>query len=480
MRIRHLAAVVVAAIALSFAGAASAAFAGVPTATINVANPTLRSGTSSIVLISFSEPVTGLTSADFTADNAAVSNVSTFNGGTSWTAQLTPFAGVTDSSNVITLDLTGVSSRSTSQPGVGSATSNNYSVDTVAPTLVITADTTTLRAGQTASLTFTFSEVPSGFTASDIGTTNGTLGSFSATADPRVYTGVFTPAAGLGGDTGQVSVAGGLYTDAAGNSGTAANSPAIAIDTIAPTATVTVSDSSLTTGETAVVTITFSEAISSLDLTDLTAESADLSGLATTDNVTFTATLTPMVNFLTSGNSVTLYLTRVQDTFGNPGIGTAASTSYSVNTVQAALMITVVDDTLTEGETSVVKFDFSRPVLGFSNANVTVQNGTLSTMTTTDGGLTFRAILTPTPGLNAPSNVITADLAGVTDEAGNPTQSRLYSSNVYRISTVAPSALAATGIEPIGALVLALMLLVVGVGAARVPTRRLPFRSMPQ
>jgi len=670
MRIRHLAAVVVAAILLSLAGAAGAAFAGVPTATIDVANTTLRSGSNSTVMISFSEPVSGLTSADFTAAGATLNDPFTFDEGNNWIAQLTPFPGVTDSSNTIVLDLAGVTSVESSQPGVGSATSNNYSIDTVAPTLLITADTSTLRAGETATITFTFSEAPSGFTAADIDAVNGSLGSFAATANPLVYTGGFTPNAGVGNGNGQVFVAGSTYTDDFGNPGSAASSPAITIDTVAPTvavtlssyaltteavtvsfvfsetpvgfslagasaangalsllsptanplvytalltptagvtdqtnvvtlttggyfdfagnsglgavsinytvnsvvptATVVVADNSLTVGETttvtitfseavtsltigaltasnatltnlvtsdniiytatltpgaattaatnavvltggvatngsntvaattsnnyaidtvrptatvllsdteliagetAVVTITFSEAVTSFGLNDLTAGTADLSNLTTTDNVTFTATLTPTANLLTTGNSVTLYLTGVQDALGNPGLGTAASTSYWVNTVQATLMITVVDDELREGETSIVRFDFSRPVLGFSNANLTVAKGTLSTVTTTDGGLTFRAILTPTPGLIASSNMITADLTGVTDEFGNPPQSLLYGSNLYSISTVAPAALAATGIEPIGTLLLALLLLLLGLGAARSRTR---------
>jgi len=352
--------------------------------------------------------------------------------------------------------------------GLG-AVSDNYTVNAVVPTATIVVDDTALSVGESTTVTITFSEAVTGLTTAALTASNATLSNL-ATSDNIIYTVTLTPDAATTAASNAVVLTGGVVTNGS-NTVAATTSNNYAIDNVRPTATVTVSDTELVAGETAVVTITFSEAVTSFDLNDLTAGTADLSNLTTTDNITFTATLTPVANFLTSGNSVTLYLTGVQDAFGNPGLGTAASTSYSVNTVQASLMITVVDDELQEGETSLVRFDFSRPVLGFSNANLTVQNGTLSTVTTTDGGLTYRAILTPTPGLVASSNMVTANLTGVTDELGNPTQSLLYGSNLYSISTIAPAALAATGIEPAGALLLALLLLLAGLGAARVRTR---------
>ncbi|WP_421578232.1 Ig-like domain-containing protein, partial [Shinella sp. M31] len=55
----------------------------------------------------FSEAVTGFTNADLTIANGMLSSVSSSDGGITWTATLTPTAGITDTTNVITLDNTG-------------------------------------------------------------------------------------------------------------------------------------------------------------------------------------------------------------------------------------------------------------------------------------------------------------------------------------------------------------------------------------
>jgi hypothetical protein len=57
------------------------------------------------------------------------------------------------------------------------------------------------------------------------------------TANPLVYTAVFTPDAGVNSGAASITVAGGNYTDLAGNSGTAGTTPSVSIDTLAPTTT---------------------------------------------------------------------------------------------------------------------------------------------------------------------------------------------------------------------------------------------------
>ena len=67
-------------------------------------------------------------------------------------------------------------------------------------------------------LTFTSSEATTNFVVGDITVSGGTLSSFSATSS-TVYTATFTPSAS-GATT--IDVAGGAFTDAAGNNNTAA------------------------------------------------------------------------------------------------------------------------------------------------------------------------------------------------------------------------------------------------------------------
>jgi hypothetical protein len=73
------------------------------------------------------------------------------------------------------------------------------SYDTLAPTLAISSSASTLKTGETATITFSFSEVPSGFSAADITTSGGSLSGLAVSSDPKVYTATFTPTSGSSG-----------------------------------------------------------------------------------------------------------------------------------------------------------------------------------------------------------------------------------------------------------------------------------------
>ena len=78
-------------------------------------------------------------------------------------------------------------------------------------------------------MTFTFSEAPANFDASDITPVGGTISGFTATANPLVYTAIFTATDGFSG-TGSVTV-GTAWHDAAGNAGVG-GSDNVSIDTL--------------------------------------------------------------------------------------------------------------------------------------------------------------------------------------------------------------------------------------------------------
>ncbi|WP_222125870.1 Ig-like domain-containing protein, partial [Paenibacillus sp. Y412MC10] len=94
-----------------------------------VADTTLSIGETSLVTITFSEAVTGFTLADLTVANGTLSGLSSSDGGVTWTATLTPTTGITDATNVITLDNTGVQNAA-GNAGAGTTDSNNYAIDT--------------------------------------------------------------------------------------------------------------------------------------------------------------------------------------------------------------------------------------------------------------------------------------------------------------------------------------------------------------
>ncbi|TXN24098.1 SwmB domain-containing protein, partial [Methylobacterium sp. WL9] len=89
--------------------------------------------------------------------------------------------------------------------------------DTTPPTLSITTNDAQLTAGETATLTFSFSEPVAGFSQNDITPINGQLSAFTS-VNTSIYTAVFTPTSNVTGQ-GSVAVAAGSYTDVAGNTG---------------------------------------------------------------------------------------------------------------------------------------------------------------------------------------------------------------------------------------------------------------------
>ncbi|MEI8024660.1 MAG: Ig-like domain-containing protein, partial [Actinomycetota bacterium] len=125
----------------------------------------------------------------------------------------------------------------TDAAGNNNTASNSLSIayDTVAPTITVgRSGSGTLRAGQTASLTFVLSESATNFDVGDVTVSGGTLTGFAGSGTD--YTATFTLTA-TGTSTASVSVAGGAFTDAAGNNNTASNSLSIAYDTVVPTTT---------------------------------------------------------------------------------------------------------------------------------------------------------------------------------------------------------------------------------------------------
>ena len=151
-----------------------------PTATIVVADTALRIGETSLVTITFNEAVSGFTNADLTIANGTLTAVSSSDGGITWTATFTPSASITDTTNLITLDNTGVQAAGTGNVGSDTTDSNNYAIDTVRPTATIVVTDTALRIGETSLVTITFSEAVSGFTNADLTIANGTLSAVSS------------------------------------------------------------------------------------------------------------------------------------------------------------------------------------------------------------------------------------------------------------------------------------------------------------
>jgi len=250
----------------------------------------------------------------------------------------------------------------------------------------------------------------------------------------------FTPTSGITDSSNVISLNSGGIVDLAGNLNVGTtDSNNYAVDTLRPTATIVLSDSALKAGETAQVTITFSEAVSGFTDADLTVANGSLSGLSSSDGgVTWTATFTPDLGVVDLTNLISLNNSGINDMAGNTGTGVTESANYSVETRVPTATIVVADDVLQEGEVSLVTITFSEAVSGFDNADLSVSNGTLSNVSSSDGGVTWTATLTPASNVSGTSNLISLDTRGVVNILGNSGVG-VVSSNTYAIDTLIPN-----------------------------------------
>jgi hypothetical protein len=176
--------------------------------------------------------ITNIAQQTFTATLSAPLNSSEFvmrsyDGGSSWNSYTVIVDGTTitstphwgsvgntlwEGSNTILLRVVGT------DKAPGSVASQAYVLDTTAPTVSITDDTSGSATGAV-TYTFTFSEAVTGFDATDVVLSAGSKGTFT-TVNSSQYTLAITPPSGNG--TLTVDVAAGAATDTAGNLSTIA------------------------------------------------------------------------------------------------------------------------------------------------------------------------------------------------------------------------------------------------------------------
>ncbi len=283
----------------------------------------------------------------------------------------------------------------------------SVTVDRTSPTVIVDIAGNALNvATPSSTVTFTFSEAPVGFTASDIAATGGTVSGLAATGDPLVYTATFTATAGFTG-TGSVSLAPGSYTDGASNPGSAA-SDTVAIDEVSPTATVDIAGTTLSDdAASSTVTFTFSEAPVGFTLSDIAAVGGTVSGLTATANpLVYTATFAATDGF-TGAGSITLPAGAYTDNALNPGGG--ASDAVTIDRTNPAVTIDISDSALNSNDpSSTVTFTFSEAPVGFGAGDISAVGGTLSGFTATSDPLIYRATFTATDGFTGTGSVSVA------------------------------------------------------------------------
>jgi hypothetical protein len=385
-----------------------------PAATVELSGATVHTGGSLGLTLHFSEAVTDLTTAALQAPNAALANLQHSADYLTWTATLTPQAGVTDTSNAVSLDLTKVHDAA-GNAGSGSALSPNYTVDTQGlDAVTITLDGATLGGGNGIRATFTFAESVQDLPLAAISAPHAHVTGIATLDGGKTWTATLT-ADGSGSWTGNaVGVDLTKVQDLAGNTGSGTGvSGTYAVDTQGPGATLALNGTALT--------IQFNEAVTDLTTADLYAPNATLANLQhSADFLTWTATLTPLAEG--GGNAVSLDLAKVHDAFGNAGSGTiTAGTTAPADTTPPTVADILFDGTtLGPAHTVVFAITFSESVSGLTAAALQAPHAKVSGLATQDGGKTWTGILTAADGTtSSKNNLLGVDLTQVHDAAGN-------------------------------------------------------------
>jgi Ca2+-binding RTX toxin-like protein len=209
--------------------------------------------------------------------------------------------------------------------------------DTTPPTIAISCNETGLSWGETALLTFKFSEDVADFDVGDIAVSGGgKLGPLSGSGSE--YTATFTPFLNTT-TSAVVSVANNKFSDAAGNFNVDGadknNTLTIAVDTVprAPTIAITSNKTALRAGETATLTFKLSSKSTDFTASDISVFRGTLSNFTGSDT-NYTATFTPNPN-TTMPAVVSVTNNRFSNTpglYNEDGVDANNSITFAVNT----------------------------------------------------------------------------------------------------------------------------------------------------
>ena len=420
-----------------------------PTLVITPGASPLLAGQTSLITFTFSEDVgTSFIASDITTTGGSLAGLTVdLTNPKLYTATFTPTADANAGPGNISVAI-GNFQDIAGNNNLVAASMAPLPYDTKAPTLAITntyaSGSTAIKIGATSTITFTFSETPTGFVwdsanplapTNDIVVTNGTLGALNGSGLTRTAT--FTPTPGLDAPTmASITVIGGSYTDAAGNPGGAGTTPTINIDTLAPI------------GVSGIVFSGIDNIISSTEAAD--AAGFTISGIKASD-ATVSLTGQTVHNTGTNTWDVTLPLATISGYTEGSRTLTFVSTDAAGNTTNTGQVI--VKDTvaptvaitsslaqLKTGEAATITFTFTEdPGSSFLASDLLITNTGTATGTLGDisgSGLTRTAIYTP-PANATGSFTVTLGATTFTDAAGNNNTGS--STRTVNFDTIAPN-----------------------------------------
>ena len=300
-------------------------------------------------------------------------------------------------------------------------TTRQVTLDTVSPTVAATISDATLALNETATVTFNFSEPPTGFALADLGSiSHVTLGTLTPTPNnPRQYT-VTVTAASPG--IAKLAVPAASFTDAAGNANVAAsNTLGITVTNPALTATdtptitdpaanaslgrsFTVSGTAVAGAEVAVIVGPFSGGTGP-GLTIASATAHATSGA-------WSANLTLPNGSLTGSRSIAAIATNSGE---NPSAPVTRQATF--DSTAPTLAITAPQPALAVGDTMQVTFSFSEPVSGFTLAKINQSDTTKASLSAFSGSAASYTATLTAHALGA--TTLSVPAGRFTDAAGN-------------------------------------------------------------
>ena len=428
------------------------------------ANPT--NATNVQWAVTFSENVTGVDLNDFAlatsgVTSAALTSVTPVNGTTYTVTASTGAGSGTLGLNLVDNDtIVDGSTNRLGGTGVGNGTFTGqiYSIDKTAPSVTINQAAAQTDPTSTNPINFTvvFSETVTGFAANDISFAGSTVGGTLTAAVSGSGTTYNVAVSGMTG-TGTViaNVIAGAATDAAGNASLASTSTdnTVTFDANVPTVlSINRVNASPTNAASVQWTVTFSEAVTGVDLTDFALAASGVSG-ATLTGVTPVSGTTYTVTATTGTGSGTLGLNLVDnDTIingtgtplGGAGVGNGTFTGqiYSIDKAAPSVTINQAAAQTDPTSTSPINFTvvFSETVTGFAANDISFAGSTVGgtlTAAVSGSGTTYNVVMS---GMTGTGTVVAGVLAGAaTDAAGNASLASTSTDNTVTFDTVAPT-----------------------------------------
>ncbi len=377
------------------------------------------------VSITFSESVTGFTSADIVVNGGSIQN---FTGsGANYAFDLIPTADGTPTVDV-------ASNVATDAAGNGNTTATQLSVtyDGTRPTVSLATTSSSPTNSNTIPVTITFSESITGFESGDLTVSGATIENFTGSGADYSFDLIPTGDGSL-----TVDVASDVAMDAAGNGNTASTQLSVIYDGTEPAISISSTSTDPTNDHPIPVTITFSESVTGFESGDLTVNGG------TIENFTGSGTSYSFDLLPSSDGTLTVDVTSnvAMDAVGN---GNTAATQWGAvyDGTAPTVSLSTSSTNPTNDHPIPVTVTFSESVTGFVSEDVVVSGGTIENFAGSSTNYSFDLI----PDSDG---TLTVDVASdvALDAAGNGNTSATQLSVSYD-GTAPTISLSSTSMDP--------------------------------